>query len=556
MCARRIGDYELTGVTLGEGTYGTVEEARHIETDERVAIKIARTRHHNALRRESALLSRLRHPHIINVKEPEPISDGDDLCVVLELAPGGEIFDYIASKGCNGACECGCGERCVRPPICKCRSCGCRHFDEPTARHYFTQLISGVAHCHSRGVCHLDLKPENLLLDENESLRICDFGLSAVCTSPSGEPVLQRAIKIHNPTSYTAPEVLRAVEYSGQLADIWSCGVILFVMLTGRFPWNVAQPTDKFFHKLTIDDYTYPQHLSEEAEDLLAGIFVIEPQERMTLDDVWKHDWLQLGSKGIAMDLSSTPAAAAQTSPAFLNSKLSVMYQTRTASGEQTAGQPLPSGGSDTTTQTTTTTTNSASTALAAGAVLSTADITSAPASAAVGVPAVALDTAGPADVRQKPETQRVMKTRIDLSHPSDRASSPKRYIKSEFVPFPAVGSPPLFQDNVKCSTRFTTLLGPREALKRIIAELAELDIHTSYDSTFKLRGVIALPDRTTMTFTMQLFLVQVGTLMVEFRRGQVSKKTPLLCAFLLLSVCMLSVQVINRVVCFRVVIG
>ncbi|MFQ6631488.1 hypothetical protein Gotur_008754 [Gossypium turneri] len=185
-----VGKYEL-GRTLGEGTFAKVKFARHLETGENVAIKI--------LDKEKVL----KHKMIAQV-----MASKTKIYIVLELVTGGELFDKIASKG---------------------------RLKEDEARKYFQQLINAVDYCHSRGVYHRDLKPENLLLDGNGVLKVSDFGLSALPQQVREDGLLHTTCGTPN---YVAPEVIDNKGYDGAKADLWSCGVILFVLMAGYLPFE------------------------------------------------------------------------------------------------------------------------------------------------------------------------------------------------------------------------------------------------------------------------------------------------------------------------------
>ena len=167
------------------------------------------------------ILTPLNHVHIIRLYEY--IDTPSELYLVLEYIPGGELFDYITSKG-------------PRIPINE-------------ARLLFQQLISGVEYLHRHSVIHRDLKPENLMLDAKKNVKIVDFGLSNVTfdgeflRSSCGSP------------NYAAPEVIKGNLYAGSEVDIWSCGIILYVLLCGQLPFGkfvMLVPWDVLFSNHTI----------------------------------------------------------------------------------------------------------------------------------------------------------------------------------------------------------------------------------------------------------------------------------------------------------------
>ncbi|XP_057730489.1 CBL-interacting serine/threonine-protein kinase 10-like isoform X2 [Arachis stenosperma] len=195
--------YEL-GRLLGQGTFGKVYYARSAITNQSVAIKmidkdkVMKTGRAEQITREISVMRRARHPNIIQLFEV--MATKTKIYFVIEIAKGGELFDKV-SKG---------------------------KLKEDVAHKYFRQLINAVDYCHSRGVYHRDIKPENILLDENGDLKISDFGLSALAESKRQDGLL------HTPCgtpAYVAPEVIKRKGYDGAKADIWSCGIVLFVLL-------------------------------------------------------------------------------------------------------------------------------------------------------------------------------------------------------------------------------------------------------------------------------------------------------------------------------------
>ncbi|KAE8718282.1 CBL-interacting serine/threonine-protein kinase 12 [Hibiscus syriacus] len=206
-----FGKYEILKL-LGRGAFAKVYHARNLKTGQSVAIKavskkkVLKGGFAEHVKREIAIMRRLRHRNI--VKLIEVLASKTKVYFVMEFAEGGELFTRIA-KG--------------------------RRFSENLCRRYFQQLISAVGYCHSRGVFHRDLKPENLLLDENYDLKISDFGLSAVKEQIRPDGLLHT---ICGTPGYVAPEILARKGYDGAKVDVWSCGVILYVLHAGYLPFK------------------------------------------------------------------------------------------------------------------------------------------------------------------------------------------------------------------------------------------------------------------------------------------------------------------------------
>nr|CCA17415.1 CBLinteracting serine/threonineprotein kinase putati [Albugo laibachii Nc14] len=273
---KKVGKYVI-GKTLGEGTFGKVKFAVNTENDERVAIKVLdkeKIQKQNMgaqIKKEISIMKMVRHRHVVVLKEV--LASRTKIFIVLELITGGELFDKIVSEG---------------------------RFNETTARFYFQQLVDGVKYCHENGVCHRDLKPENLLLDENGDLKISDFGLSALYEggNPDGTGESSRASLLHTTCgtpNYVAPEVLADKGYDGRAADVWSIGVILYVLLAGFLPFD--EPTmSALFRKIQKAEFSYPSWFSPRVINLLNHILVPDPEQRVTLADIQTDDWLMNGS--------------------------------------------------------------------------------------------------------------------------------------------------------------------------------------------------------------------------------------------------------------------
>jgi len=154
--------------------------------------------------------------------------------------------------------------------------------------------VNGVSYCHGQGVCHRDLKPENLLLDENEDLKISDFGLSALYDQSNLEETNESRQQLLHTTcgtpNYVAPEVLADKGYDGRAADVWSIGVILYVLLAGFLPFD--EPTmSALFRKIQKAEFSYPSWFSAPVRKILDAILVEDPEKRATLDDLLNDEW-------------------------------------------------------------------------------------------------------------------------------------------------------------------------------------------------------------------------------------------------------------------------
>ncbi|XP_042060419.1 CBL-interacting serine/threonine-protein kinase 24-like isoform X2 [Salvia splendens] len=221
---RKVGKYEL-GRTIGEGTFAKVKFAHNTETGDNVAIKIlAKTtilKHKmvDQIKREISIMKIVRHPCIVRLHEV--LASQSKIYIVLEFVTGGELFDKIVHHG---------------------------RLSENESRRYFQQLIDVVSHCHSKGVYHRDLKPENLLLDSQGKLKVSDFGLSAL--PQKGVDILHTTCGTPN---YVAPEVLSNRGYDGAAADIWSCGVILYVLMAGYLPFEEIDLPSLYNKRIKIE---------------------------------------------------------------------------------------------------------------------------------------------------------------------------------------------------------------------------------------------------------------------------------------------------------------
>ncbi|KAG9473006.1 serine/threonine-protein kinase SIK1 [Eleutherodactylus coqui] len=257
----RVGFYDIEG-TLGKGNFAVVKLARHRVTNTQVAIKIIdKTRLDRAnlekIYREVQIMKRVRHPHIIRLYQV--METKDMIYIVTEYAKNGELFDYLTVRG---------------------------RLSEEEARTKFLQILSAVEYCHSQNIVHRDLKTENLLLSENMDIKLADFGfgnfymegrpLNTWCGSPP----------------YAAPEVFQGKEYDGPLLDVWSLGVVLYVLLCGSFPFD--GPNLPILRQRVLDGrFRIPYYMSQDCEALLRRMLVVDPGKRLSIAQIRQQRWFQ-----------------------------------------------------------------------------------------------------------------------------------------------------------------------------------------------------------------------------------------------------------------------
>lgn len=271
----KIGHYVLLE-TLGTGSFGKVKKARHQLTGHTVAIKILNRNKIKSLdvvgkiRREIQNLKLFRHPHIIKLYQV--INTPSDIFMVMEYVSGGELFDHIVKNG---------------------------RLNENEARKFFQQIISGVAYCHRHMIVHRDLKPENLLLDDNMNVKVADFGLSNMMKD--GE-FLRTSCGSPN---YAAPEVVSGELYAGTEVDIWSCGVILYALLTGTLPFD-DESVQILFKKIRSGVYSTPDYLSRPVANLIEKLLTVDPLKRATIKEIREHEWFKINLQDYLFPKPST----------------------------------------------------------------------------------------------------------------------------------------------------------------------------------------------------------------------------------------------------------
>ncbi|XP_030578790.1 LOW QUALITY PROTEIN: hormonally up-regulated neu tumor-associated kinase homolog A-like, partial [Archocentrus centrarchus] len=251
---KRVGHY-LIGRKLGEGSFAKVREGLHAPTGEKVAVKVIDKRKAKKdsyvtknLRREGDIQQMIRHPNItqlLDILETE-----NSYYLVMELCPGGNLMNRIYDK---------------------------KHMDERETQKYIRQLVLAVEHLHRAGVVHRDLKIENLLLDEQDNIKLIDFGLSN-CAGILGysDPFSTQC----GSPAYAAPELLSRKKY-GPKVDVWSIGVNMYAMLTGTLPFTVEPFSLRALHQKMVDKEMnpLPPSLSTAATCLLKKLIEPDPSK-------------------------------------------------------------------------------------------------------------------------------------------------------------------------------------------------------------------------------------------------------------------------------------
>jgi len=278
-------DKYSVGKTLGEGAFSVVKEVTNRESRKAFAVKVVTkaklTREDEiALQDEIAILKNCNHPNIICLYDS--FDESQYYYLVTELMLGGELFDRIVTK---------------------------TFYNEKEARDVCKILFGALAYCHQRDVAHRDLKPENLLLvsrDDDKNIKIADFGFAKKVSS-------EKCLLTQCGTpGYVAPEILHGVPY-GTKADMWSLGVITYILL-GGYPPFIEQNQRELFKKIKRGQYEfhveYWGSISKEAKDLIAAMLNTEPDRRISANDALRNPWItgrdeDLESQDLAVNLGA-----------------------------------------------------------------------------------------------------------------------------------------------------------------------------------------------------------------------------------------------------------
>ena len=279
-------NFYLYGRLIGQGAFGKVNIGLNILTGRVVAIKSfnKKTLNKNGdnmkkILYETNLMKKLNHPNVTKILEM--FEDDEYILIAMEYINGGNLFSFVKKR---------------------------RKLSEKTAKFLFRQIILGIKHIHSQKIVHRDIKLENILIDLNNNIKICDFGIGRILSS--------KKQTLHDKCGtpmYMAPEILLSSKrkgYEGFPVDIWSSGISLYIMLSGTLPFNLKNNESSSMDEENNNNVELQnsiinkepkkiEKISDEARDLLKGLLNKNPNKRLTIEQILNHPWLKPDEKNI-----------------------------------------------------------------------------------------------------------------------------------------------------------------------------------------------------------------------------------------------------------------
>ena len=277
-------NFYLYGRLIGQGAFGKVNIGLNILSGRVVAIKSFNKKslstngdNMKKILSETDLMKKLNHPNVTKILEM--FEDDEYILIAMEYINGGNLFSFVKKR---------------------------RKLSEKTAKFLFRQIILGIKHIHSKKIVHRDIKLENILIDLNNNIKICDFGIGRILKNEK-----QLLYDKCGTPMYMAPEILLSSKtkgYEGFPVDIWSSGISLYIMLSGTLPFNLKnnESSDMSEESNNNIELQYSiinkepkkiEKISDEARDLLKGLLNKNPRKRLTIEQILNHPWLMENGK-------------------------------------------------------------------------------------------------------------------------------------------------------------------------------------------------------------------------------------------------------------------
>ena len=248
---------------IGKGAFGKVTLGVHKLTGKQVAIKTIDKSYmkddfsKKKVFQEVYILKKIRHSNVIRLLEV--FESPKHFLMVMEYAGGGDLLQYVKQR---------------------------KKLEEQEAKYIFKQIVHGLAHCHCRSVLHRDIKLDNILMDDEGSIKMCDFGVSRLITK--GQMIQEQC----GTPAYLAPEIIADQGYEGFYVDIWSLGILMYAMLQGTVPFK-AQNLQELHAQIMKGSVNYPVQITDEARDLIDRMLVIIPNKRIQIPEILAHSWMK-----------------------------------------------------------------------------------------------------------------------------------------------------------------------------------------------------------------------------------------------------------------------
>ncbi|KAL6075339.1 hypothetical protein STEG23_005289 [Scotinomys teguina] len=280
--------------TLGTGNFAQVKLALHLHTRVQVALKTLEKNKKNAtlIANELEIMKLLDHPNISKLFHV--METTEHIYMVLEYASGGDLASRILEVN---------------------------YMQEGEARSIFTQMVCAVNYCHENGIAHRDIKPENILMDARRNIKLCDFGLAIKVTTE------QKSTVFCGTLPYCAPELFSSRGYDPRALDIWSMGVVLYIMVTKHYPFK-ATTYEKMKEEMQQPRYYLPPKLPALIASLIMKLFTIDPGQRPKICDIMEHQWLK-GSEELSKLTRSLETLPNKPDPNIMATMQSLGYKSK-----------------------------------------------------------------------------------------------------------------------------------------------------------------------------------------------------------------------------------